>query len=149
MGYSSNFRGTSSKAPSRGVASGYQSGSISDIAAGAPVSVNGAGMISPTDVSSEASATSFVGLANALISSSANGQVTTIGRLEGLTLAGFSLGDAVYVGKNGTLTNIKPNIGINSFTTGDFVIFVGLVVKNEFDPAKKDILLMPEMIGQI
>lgn len=148
MGYSANFFGTTSKAAARAVASGYQSGSISDIVAATPVSVNGAGMISPLDVSSQTSVNNFVGLTNALILSSANGQVTSSGRIESLTLS-FNLGDSLYAGKNGTLINVKPDYGVSGFVAGDFVVFIGVVVKNEFDASKKDILLMAELIGQL
>ena len=149
MGYSPLFRGSSFKVPARALATSYQSGSISDIVAGTPVSSNGAGMISPLDVSSQSSIAGFVGLANALIPSSATGLVTTNGRVEALTLTGFSLGDPVYVGKNGTLTNSLPDYGVAGFAAGDFIMFIGVVVKNEFDSSLKDIQLMAELIGQL
>ena len=149
MGYSPNFRGDSSKAPARGIASTYQSGSLSDINGFTPVSINGAGQISPTDVTSQVSVEAFVGLTNALVPSSANGVVVSSGRVEEFPSSSFNIGDPVYIGKNGILIKTRPDYGVAGFTTGDFVIFLGVVVKNEFDISKKDILLSPEVIGQL
>ena len=149
MGYSPLFRGSLTKVPGRALATSFQSGSIVNILAGQPVSVNAAGLIFATDVSDEDSVAKIVGVSNGVLPSSANGMVTNSGRVEALALAGFVLGDSVYLGKNGVLTKNRPDYGLEGFTVGDFVIFIGVVIKNEFDPSKKDLQLMIEVIGQL
>lgn len=151
MAYNPLYRGTTSKAPARANQSGYQNGTLADILMAKPVSANASGQIVLADVSNETSVSRFIGISKALIPTGSNGQVVSGGRAEaiGAGLSGFALGDAVYVGKNGTLINVRPDIGVASFVALDWVIFLGVVVKNEFDPGEKDIQLMIEVVGQL
>jgi hypothetical protein len=146
--YSPNFRGYTGKGSSRQLQTSFQNGTVSQINKSIPVSVNTSSQIEPIDVSDEASVLAMVGLAGEDIPSAATGLVVDTGRLEEVTTA-FAYGDAVYVSKTGGLTNVKPEIGVGSFVEGDFVIFVGVIVKNEFNPLKKDIKLMLSVIGQL
>lgn len=149
MSYSPLFRGASSKAPARSLQSGYQSGSGSTITKGSPVSVNASGQIILVDVTSETSVGRIVGLAALDIPSAANGQVQGVtGRLEDITTS-FAIGDTVWIAKDGSLMNTRPDYGVSGFTSGDFVVFVGVVVKNEFDIMKKDIMVMINVEGQL
>ncbi len=148
MSYNPNFTGSSVTA-SRQFSTGYQNGSGSTIAIASPVSTNTSGQILLTDVSNETSALGFVGLTNIAIPSAASGEVISGGRIENVTTS-FSVGDAIWVGSTpGTLTNVKPNAGSNGFASGYFVIFVGVLVVNEFSPSETDIQLLPQVIGQL
>lgn len=151
MGYNPLYRGKTSNAPSRAVSTGYENGTLSGILMARPVSADINGKITPTDVSNETSVERFLGLTAALIPASASGQVVSGGRAEaiGSALTGFVYGDPVYLGKNGTLIKVRPDFGVSGFVIGDWVIFLGVVVKNEFDATEKDIQLMIEVIGQL
>lgn len=148
MTYSPNFRGNSARGSSRQCQTNYQSGSGSTMSKGVPVSVNAFGQVTPTDVSDETSVEGIVGLLSADLPTAASGGVISDGRVEDVTTS-FVYGDPVYVAKAGGLTNTRPSIGVGSFVTGDFVIFLGVVVQNEFNPAKKDIQLMISIVGQL
>lgn len=148
MTYSPNFRGSMSKGSSRQLQTGYQNGGAGTLLQASPVSTNPAGQIIQTDVSNENSILRFVGLAATDIPGTANGTVIDAGRLEAVTVS-FSVGDALWLSKTGFLTNVKPDIGVGGFVVGDFVIFVGVVVQNEFDNIKKDIKLAIEKIGEL
>lgn len=148
MTYSPNFRGDAARGASRQLQTNYPSGSLTTINKGTPVSVNAFSQVVPTDVSDESSVGAIVGLAYANLPSAATGGIVNGGRLENLTTS-FALGDPVYVAKGGGLTNNRPSVGVDSFVSGDFVIFLGVVVKNEFNPAQKDIQLMIEIVGQL
>lgn len=150
MSYSPLFTGSSSKGPSSGTSSDYTNGTGSTMNLGSPVSTNTSGQVLLTDVSSEVSATAYVGLAATSIASSASGQVASDGRLQNISLGlGFSVGDPIWVGIGGTLTNVKPNIGVGGWISGYWVLFVGVVVKNQFVGTNQDIQLLRQIIGQL
>lgn len=148
MTYSPNFRGNTGNASSRQLTTTYQNASGSTIAKTIPVSANASGQIAPLDVTDETSALSMVGISAESIPNTATGQVTSGGRLEAVTTT-FAVGDAIYVGLGGTLTNVKPDLDVVGWEAGYFVIFVGIVVKNQFNPALKDIQLLIEKVGQL
>jgi hypothetical protein len=148
MGYSPLFRGSSAKAPSRALQTNYPNASGSTLVKGTVVAVNSSSQIVSIDVSDEVVVQALVGVTAIDIPNSATGAIMSGGRLEEITQT-FALGDAIYVGKNGVITNTKPSQGVGGFVAGDFVIFVGVVVKNEFDAAKKDIQLMFSLVGQL
>lgn len=148
MTYSPNFRGNAANAASRQLQTDYVNGAGGTISKGTPVSTNAAGNIVLLDVSDETKVSAMVGLASQDIPDTASGTVVSGGRLENITTS-FAVGDPVYVGLSGSLINQKPDIGVAGFTSGDFVVFVGVVVKNEFNPANKDIQLMLQLVGQL
>jgi hypothetical protein len=148
MTYSPNFRGTEAKGYTRVTQSGYTNGTLSTITIGTPVSINGSGVLTPVDVTSEASVSSMVGAAAENIASAATGAVADDGRIQNITTA-FNIGDALYVDKTGALTNIKPDIGVNGFTHGDFVVFAGVIVPNETNISLKDLKLVLCVVGQL
>lgn len=121
------------------------SGSTIDIFT--PVSVNGSGTLSPITVSNEFSALAAFGVTKENILNNASGQVVTLGALPNVT--GFSFGDIVYVSKTGTLTSVKPSIGVSGFVSEDFVIRVGMVVANNNDGNQKDVIVNMQMVGQL
>lgn len=130
-----------------GTSSQYQNGTGSTIPEGTPVSVNGAGMIVPTDVTTLSSVDSFVGYAYAPIAASAVGTVIANGRLQNLSGYSFSVGDAIYIGIGGILQNTKPDYGVTGFGTGDSVVFCGVVVKNTTIPSNQDLQILTQIIG--
>ena len=149
MSYSPFFFNQNSRGSSRATQAGFQNGSGSTLAMGVPVSVNTSSQILALDVTNEASVQAIVGLTGVSIPSAATGSVVDNGRLENITTS-FAIGDAVYAGKANPLTNIKPDIGdADGFASGDFVIFIGVVVKNEFNPSLKDLKLMISVVGQL
>lgn len=150
MTYSPGFRGTVGKGSARQTQTGYQNGTGSTMPVAAPVSTNASGQLILVDVSSEAISEAMVGLTSQSIPSAASGQVVSDGRLENIPLGlGFSVGDPIWVGLSGTLTKVKPDLSVIGWSAGYFVIFVGVVVKNEFNPANQDIQLMRQIIGQL
>lgn len=152
MSYNPATDGSTSSPPfsgsARSLASGYQNASGGTLAKATPVSVNASGQLIAIDVSNQAIVQAMVGLTTASIPNAANGQITDSGRLENVT-SSFTVGDALYVSKTGGITNLKPDIGTGGFVSGDFVIFIGVLVNNEFVPANLDIKLMLSTIGQL
>lgn len=149
MSYSPFFFNQQAKGASRATGANFQNGSGSTLALGVPVSVNTSSLLLSLDVTSEASVQAIVGLTSIALPNGASGAVTDNGRLENITTS-FSVGDAVYAGKSTPLTNSKPNIGDGQgFAEGDFVVFIGVVVKNEFNPSLLDLKLMISVIGQL
>jgi hypothetical protein len=149
MGFSPYWLNRASTGSSRATQGGYQNGSGSTLAMAVPVYVDPTGQIFPLDVSNEVSVQALVGLTGVSIPNAATGSVVDNGRLENITTS-FTVGDAVYAGKSTPLTNVKPDIGnIDGFASGDFVIFIGVVVKNEFNPLLFDLKLMLSVVGQL
>ena len=153
MAYNPLYRGDTNTAASRtarSTSSGYQNGSGGLLAQCTPVATNSFGQLIAVDVSVEATVMSMIGVTGEDIPNSTSGSVYDSGRVENVSLPGFSIGDAIYVSKAGFLTNIKPSEGVGGFVAGDFVIFVGVIVKNEFNPLQKDLkLLIDAKIGQL
>jgi hypothetical protein len=147
MTYSPKFRGNTATGGSRAVGAGYTNGSGGQLNKGSVVSINGAGNILTIDVSDETSVKRLVGLVEDDLPNLATGQVVDTGRLE--DISGFNVGDALYVSAAGGLTTTQPSIGVGGFESGDFVIFVGVVVKNEFNALQKDLQLFLTVVGQL
>lgn len=151
MSYSPNFRGNSSRATSSGNATGYQNGTASTMPIGTSVSTNVSGQIVLTDVSDEDLSEGWLGLSNEAIPTSAFGQVESDGRLQNIPLGlGFAVGDPIWVGVTpGSLTNVRPDLSILGWVSGYYILFVGVVVQNEFNPTLQDIQLSRQIIGQL
>lgn len=151
MSYSANSRGTLFKGGSRQTSTGYQNGTMSTMTAATLVSSNSVGNAVLLDVSSESLVESFIGLTADSIISGASGQIVSDGRLENIPLGlGFSIGDTLWAGViPGSLTNVKPDLDAPGWTIGMFVVFIGVVVKNEFNGAQQDIQLSRTIIGQL
>lgn len=150
MGYDPTWTSLVGKGSSRQTQTGYVNGTVSTIALGTPVSVNSSGNMVLLDVTSEASVQGLLGLTSISTPTTAVGLVANSGRLEGVTLGGFTVGDAVYAGTTpGSVTKVKPDITVSGWSSGMFVIFLGVYVVNEFNPALHDIQLMPAVIGQL
>jgi hypothetical protein len=113
-----------------------------------PIRVNGNGTMETIDVSIDSSALSVVGITTTSVSDGVAGIVLTQGRILDITTS-FAVGDYVYVSTTGTLTNVLPSDGVNSFTIGDFIIRIGVVAKNELDSNKKDLFVNISVAGQL
>lgn len=143
-----NKEATGNVMGSRGTITNFQNASGSTLAKATLVSVNTNGQLVLVNVSNETTVQAIVGMTGMSIPNAAIGSVVDNGRLEDVTTS-FAIGDPLYLGKTGLLINVKPEIGLAGFTDGDFVIFVGVVVKNEFNASLKDIKLMISVIGQL
>ena len=148
MGYNPNFRGTTAKGGATSLQSLYQNGEVSTITKGKPVTVNASGQSKLVNVSSEASVSAIVGVAAEDTPSAANGQVLDCGRLENITTS-FAVGTPVWIATDGSLTNIRPEAGVNGFVAGMYVVFVGVIVKNQFNGLQKDLKVYMDLIGQL
>lgn len=148
MSYSPYFLNQNSKGSSRSTVTGFQNASGSTLAQTTLVSVNASSQLLPTMVDSETLVQAIVGVTDAAIPNGTVGAVVDNGRLEEITTP-YAIGDAIYLAKNGSFTNVKPNIGAAGFVSGDFVIFIGVIVKNEFNNTKTDLKLAISVIGQL
>lgn len=146
MSYSPLYFDPIGKGSARQTITGYQNGTGSTLAALTPVATNSSGQIVLIDVSNIASVLSLVGLVLVDIPSAANGSVVDNGRLENIT-TGLAVGSPVYLSKAGFIQTASPVAGSDGFVTGDSVVFIGIIVQNEFDNTKKDLKLLIERIG--
>jgi hypothetical protein len=131
-----------------GIQINYTNSSGSTIFKGTPVCQKITGSIDFVDVSVESDAFSFIGITGSDISNLLKGPVATNGRVEDVTVTG-SFGDSLYISKTGSLTTIKPEIGLGGFLSLDFVLRVGVIAKNETNPLLKDIILDVQRVGQL
>lgn len=118
------------------------------ISKGIPVRINSSGELDFINVSVESQALSVAGVASENIPNTQSGTFLTTGKVSDITTTA-SFGDLLYIDKTGSLTNIKPSIGVNSFVSGDFVVSVGVVAKNSSNPLLKDLVIMIDIIGQL
>lgn len=133
---------------STGIEYSFYNASGYPISKGTPIKIRTDGNIDFINISVEHDIQSFGGVTS---SDSVNAQksgVVTTGRIENVITA-FQFGDAVYIGKNGYLTNIGPSVGENGFVVGDFVFRVGTIAKNEANPLLQDLILESVLVGQL
>ena len=125
-----------------------QNGETFMIPKGYPVFVNSLGRIMLTDVSVEAESFSVIGLVYSNVAIGASGKIVANGLLK--DVAGtFNFGDVLFVAKDGTLTNVKPSLAVGGFVELDWVVKVGVVTKNQDNPALKDVLVNVQIMGQL
>jgi len=118
------------------------------IVQGTPVGINASGEMQLLDVSIEDNIMSFVGLTKSDISSGAIGEVVVSGPAENVNTSA-DLDDILYISTTGGLTNTKPEIGVGGYVAGDIIIKVGKVSKNSTNGALKDVVVQPQIIGQL
>lgn len=133
---------------STGTSSNIINSSGSTIGALTPIRIDSNGSIQVIDVSLDSSALSIVGVTVASVANLGSVSVITQGKMADVTTS-FAVGDYVYVSKTGTLTNALPSDGVNGFVTGDFIIRVGVIAKNEDDSNKKDLFVNISVAGQL
>lgn len=112
---------------------------------GTPVKLTSSG-IDLIDVSIEADVDALAGVLNENATSGTDGTIVSSGTIENISTA-FAVGSVVYISKTGILTNVKPSIGLNGFGMNDAVIKVGMIAKNNTNPANKDLLVNLQVIG--
>lgn len=153
MGFNPLYVGSQSQGSSRQLLTNYLNSTGIAIPQGSPCSTLSDGSIALTDVTSQTSVQSFVGYAWARIPDATMGPVVSGGRLENLTGYSFSIGDAIYVSVGGSLQNTKPvdNSGnpVAPFTSGDFMVFCGVIVKNEDNPSNQDLQVLTQNLGEL
>jgi hypothetical protein len=109
---------------------------------------NSSGLIVPLDVTSQASVSNMVGYANVRIPASASGPVISNGRLKLYTNTNsYPLGTPLYIGTDANPTSTIPVAGSNGFVSGDYCIFLGVIVPNEDNILEFDISLFTQVVG--
>lgn len=114
---------------------------------GTPVKITSSG-ISTIDVSQEADIDALGGVLKEDAPDSSKGNIITSGSVENLSTP-FAVGTSVFISKLGTLTNIKPSVGVNGFGEGDFVVLIGMIAVNVDNPGNKDLLVRLQVVGQL
>lgn len=132
----------------RSLATGYQNGTVGTLTQSTPVSINLSGQMINVDITSDSSVAGIIGLVSSDTPSAAKGLVTDSGRLENITTS-FSVGDAVYINFDGTLTNVRPDLTVSGWTVGMYMIFIGVIVMNQFNPSQKDLKIYLDVLGQL
>jgi hypothetical protein len=151
MGYNPLAQGGTFQGSSRQTQTLYQNGTALTVPAATPVSQGAGSNFILVDITNEATVEGFVGLTASSLPSAASGLVTSDGRLENIPLGlSFSIGDALWVGLTpGTLTNVKPDLTQVGWAEGMYVIFIGVVVQNQFNPSLQDIQIFKQIVGQL
>lgn len=147
MSYSPNFRGNESSAPALGIQSDFTNGSGLTMPIYTPVCSNSSGDVVMVDVSDESKALSVIGITASQILNGDTGSIVTEGRIKNVALS-LAFG-SLYISKVGTITDVKPSIGVGGFISGDFIVRVGVLVKNKDNPLNKDIVLNIMPVGQL
>ena len=148
MSYTPNTVGSPFNGSARSLASGYVNGTGGTLAQATPVSVNGSGQMVTVDVTSDSSIAGLLGLVQQPTPSTAIGLVTDCGRLENITTS-FGIGDAIYINFDGTLTNVRPDLTVSGWNTGMYMVFIGVIVMNQFNPAQLDLKIYLDVLGQL
>jgi len=113
-----------------------------------PLRIDVSGQAQAVNPSVESEVLALIGVAKDSVANGALVGIATSGRLENVTVPG-SLGDSLYLSKTGNLTNVKPSIGVGGFVSGDFVVFIGISVKNQSNPLLTDLMVNIKVVGQL
>ena len=151
LGFNPTWQGPNGTGSSVSTQSGYQNSTGSATLIGTPVAQGTGANFVLLDVTNEATVSAFLGLSATAIPASTTGQIASDGRVQNIDASfGFSVGDPVYAGLTpGSLTNVKPDTTQPGWTSGMFVIFIGVVVQNQFSPSNQDIQIFKQIIGQL
>jgi hypothetical protein len=113
-----------------------------------PVRVTSSGSMDSVDVAIEAEALALVGVLKATTANAASGSVVLSGILPNISTS-IDIGKDVYLSKTGTITDSKPDIGVDGFEDADFVIKLGTVMQNNDNPSNKDLHVNIQVVGQL
>lgn len=151
MGFNPTWQGPNGAGSSVSAQSGYQNGTGSTTLIGTPVSQGLGANFVLLDVTNEATVEAFLGLSAAAIPASTTGQVASDGRVQNIDSSfGLTIGDPVYAGLTpGSLTTTKPDLTAPGWSAGMFVLFIGVVVQNQFNPSNQDIQIFKQIVGQL
>lgn len=100
-------------------------------------------------MTSQTSIQAFVGVAQFRIAGNGNGPILSNGRLLNLTGYSFSIGDSIWISVSGSLQNTRPDDGVTGFSPGDYVYFVGTIAQNESNALQQDLIVIPQLIGEL
>lgn len=123
-------------------------GSGATLTALTPVRGDTSGKANTVDVATEAQAFAIVGITKASISNGSDGTIVIGGRLKNITTSAV-FGDKLFVSKTGGVTATKPDIGSGGFVAGDFVIEMGVIVRNNTVITNKDLDVNIRVVGQL
>ena len=119
---------------------------------GYPVSINASGSLAVVDITDEDSSYAFCGVTSVDCLINGTDTVLTAGSVLLDIPAVFGLtgqyGKHIFVSHTGTLTMVKPTIGVGGFLSQDFIISVGITTKNTAT-ATTDLILNPRIIGRL
>lgn len=104
--------------------------------------------ISGVDLTSESDVANILGVLLDSINDGESGDVALSGLVQNVTTS-FEVGDVIYLSVDGDFTSDVPDIGVDDFEEGDFVVKIGRVIKNVSNPIQKDFLLEIQVIGQL
>lgn len=145
MTYNPNARGV--PAISRAAARAGQNQTGFNILKGTPVRVTSTG-IAKIDPSTESNIDGLAGVVKDDIANGFQGEIISAGLIENITTS-YSPGDIIYIAKDGSLTNSKPQIGVAGFLESDFIVKIGVIAKNNDNPLLKDLIVTMQIIGQL
>lgn len=148
MGYTPLYKDAQGKGSARSLSTNYMNGTLGTILKGTLVSTDASGNMIPTDIANEDSVHAIIGITSMDVPFGAMGSLADGGRLENITTS-FAIKDAIYLNYDNTLTNVKPDISVPGFVSNMWCVFIGVIVKNEFNPLLKDIKLMITPIAQM
>lgn len=148
MTFNPNFTGAGNVRSAQANLTSVQNNTGGTLIKGTPVRINGSGELDVIDVSIEAEVDGTIGVVFEDILDTNFGDIVSSGRVENITTTA-NVGDKVYISKIGILTNVKPEIGVGGFLSGDFVVKIGVIVKNIDTPANKDLVVGITTIGQL
>jgi len=148
MSYNPAFSGITSTPASQSVQAPEANATGSTLTKLSPVRVNSSGNLALIDVSVESEALSIAGIVNDNITTGNSGNIVNSGRILDITTSAV-FGEVLFVSKTGGVTATKPSIGVDGFAANDFVIKLGLVVKNADNPLNKDLLVSISIVGQL
>ena len=113
-----------------------------------PVSVNSSGQLQLVDVTTLNNAIAFIGITVSSIANGTSGPIIISGILSNITTS-IAYGTSVWVDITGNLTSVMPQIGVNSFTSGDAVLKVGVITQDAFSPGQKNIVINCQFIATL
>ena len=130
----------------------YPNNSGATITAFTPVKMDSSANEILSDAKAE-NVKSLIGITQVDINDTEDKKVVTHGRLEGIDavagIATANIGQMVYLSSIGGLTTIVPSVNVNGFVSGDFVVSLGVLAKSLIDPAKVDLLINIDIVGQL
>jgi len=115
---------------------------------GTPIRMNASGDPDFIDPSIESQVIAIAAVAQDSVANGVQGVFVTSGKVQNLSVS-FLHGDSIWLSKTGGLTDIKPSEGVNGFVSGDFVVMLGVIAKNEANPSLKDLILHIDIMGQL
>ena len=148
MSFNPNFKGSGNVSVAKTTSADFINNSGSSLNKGVPVRLDINGELMPIDPSIEAHVSAIAGIVSQSISDNQSGSIINSGRLEDF-ITSATIGSPLYLAKDGSITDVKPSIGVGGFVEGDFAVLLGIVAKNTVNPANKDLLIRIQLIGQL